>query len=196
MSQTRSLILASLLAFMLPETIATADPAAVSPENVTWTVAGDFSFKKKPAKTRESLSGIACPPPSGSPRRCIAAFDEGIEARYVTVDKGTFAPEPDRIVLLAGGKELDAEAAARDGDMVYITGSQSPFRSPCAPRPDSRHVFRFKVDQQTGKAMLAASGKPMDLEDDRENLWKYMNKNAFLINSSATRNAWASRITL
>jgi hypothetical protein len=98
----------------------------------------------------------------------------------VTVDKGTFVPESDRIVLLAGGKELDAEGAARDGDTVYITGSQSPFRSPCAPRPDSRHVFRFKVDQQTGKATLAASGKPIDLEDDRGNLWKYMNKNDVL----------------
>jgi Protein of unknown function (DUF3616) len=180
MSQARSLILALLLAFMLPETIAAADPPAVSPESVTWTVAGAFSFEKKPAKTRESLSGIACPPPSESPRRCIAAFDEGIEARYVTVDKGTFVPESDRIVLLAGGKELDAEGAARDGDAVYITGSQSPFRSPCAPRPDSRHVFRFKVDQQTGKATLAASGKPIDLEDDRGNLWKYMNKNDVL----------------
>ena len=176
MSQVRSLILASLLAFILPEAIAVADPPAVSPESMTWTITGDFSFEKKPAKTRESLSGIACPPPFGSPRRCIAAFDEGIEARYVTVDEGTFGPEADRIVLLAGGKELDAEAAARDGDTVYITGSQSPFRSPCAPRPDSRHVFRFKVDHETGKATLAASGKPIDLEDDHGNLWKYMNK--------------------
>ena len=92
MSQARSLILALLLAFMLPETIAAANPPAVSPESVTWTVVGAFSFEKKPAKTRESLSGIACPPPSESPRRCIAAFDEGIEARYVTVDKGTFVP--------------------------------------------------------------------------------------------------------
>ena len=176
MSQVRSLILASLLAFILPEAIAVADPPAVSPESMTWTITGDFSFEKKPAKTRESLSGIACPRPFGSPRRCIAAFDEGIEARYVTVDEGTFGPEADRIVLLAGGKELDAEAAARDGNTVYITGSQSPFRSPCAPRPDSRHVFRFKVDQETGKAMLDASGKPIDLEDDNGNLWKYMNK--------------------
>src|SRR3954468_22289475 len=180
MSQARSLILALLLAFMLPETIAAADPPAVSPESVTWTVAGGFSFEKKSAKTRESLSGIACPPPSESPRRCIAAFDEGIEARYVTLDKGTFVPESDRIVLLAGGKELDAEGAARDGDTVYITGSQSPFRSPCAPRPESRHVFRFKVDHQTGKATLAASGKPIDLEDDHGNLWKYMNENDVL----------------
>jgi hypothetical protein len=55
MSQAHSLILALLLAFMLPETIAAADPPAVSPESVTWTVAGAFSFEKKPAKTRESL---------------------------------------------------------------------------------------------------------------------------------------------
>src|SRR6188472_312934 len=103
MSQARSLIVASLLAFPLPEAIAAADPPAVSPESVTWTVAGGFSFETRPAKIRESLSGIACPPPSASPRRCIAAFDEGVEARYVTVDKDTFSPEPDRIVLLAGG---------------------------------------------------------------------------------------------
>src|ERR1051325_2123700 len=125
-SQTRSLVLAWVLAFMLPEAIASADPPSVSPENVTWTVTGDFSFEKKPAKTRESLSGIAGPAPSASPRRCIAAFDEGIEARYVTVAEGTFGPESDPIVLLAGAKELDAEGAARDGNTVYITGSQSP----------------------------------------------------------------------
>ena len=179
MSQARSLILALLLAFMLPETIAAADPPAVSPESVTWTVAGAFSFEKKPAKTRESLSGIACPPPSKSPRHCIAAFD-GHRGPLRDGRQGHLRAWSDRIVLLAGGKELDAEGAARDGDAVYITGSQSPFRSPCAPRPDSRHVFRFKVDQQTGKATLAASGKPIDLEDDRGNLWKYMNKNDIL----------------
>src|SRR4051794_33664947 len=123
--QPRSLILASLLAFMLPDAIAAADPPSASPENVTWTVTGDFSFEKKPAKTRESLSGIACPAPSASPRRCIAAFDEGVEARYVTVAEGTFGPEPDPIVLLAGGKELDAEGAARNGNTVYVIGSQS-----------------------------------------------------------------------
>src|SRR3954447_15196260 len=115
MFQARSLILASFLAFILPEAIAAADLPAVSPENLTWTVAGDFSFEKKQAKTRESLSGIGCPPPSRSLRRCIAAFDEGIEARDVTIDRGIFRPEPDRIVLLAGGNELDAEGAARDG---------------------------------------------------------------------------------
>lgn len=180
MSQLRCLIFASLLAFMLPAVIAAADPPSASPEIVTWTVTGDFSFEKKPAKTRESLSGIACPVPSASPRRCIAAFDEGIEARYVTVAEGTFEPEPNRIVLLAGGKELDAEGAARDGNTVYITGSQSPARNQCAPRPDSRHVFRFKVDQQTGKATLGGSGKPIDLEDDNGNLWKYMNKDDVL----------------
>jgi hypothetical protein len=55
MLQARPLILASLLTFVLSETITAADPPAESPESVTWTVAGDFSFEKKPAKTRESL---------------------------------------------------------------------------------------------------------------------------------------------
>src|SRR3954468_20550101 len=161
MLKSHAVLFAVVLAMMLPQTIAAADAPSISPESMTWGTGKGFAFDKKGAKTRESLSGIACPPPSGSPRRCIAVFDEGVEARYVTVDKASFAPESDRIVLLINGRELDAEGAARDGNTVYVTGSQSPYRGSCAPRPDSRHVFRFKVDAQNGKATLAASGKPV-----------------------------------
>src|SRR4051794_2691839 len=103
MPYPRSLILASILTlFFLPQSVSAADPPSVAPENATWSTGNGFAFDKKPAKTRESLSGIACPPPTGSPRRCIAAFDEGIEARYVTIDKTGFTPELDHIVLLPG----------------------------------------------------------------------------------------------
>jgi hypothetical protein len=173
MLNARSLVLAAALISTLPYAIAAADPPHKAPEDVSWSTGNGFAFGKKPQKTRESLSGIACPPPAGAARRCIAAFDEGVEARYVTIDKTSFIPEADRIVLRVGGEELDAEGAARDGNTVYVTGSHSPSRKPCAPRPDSRHVVRFRVDEQSGKAKLTAKGIPVDLEDDKGNLWTW-----------------------
>src|ERR1700760_2623317 len=102
MLDARSLVLAGAVISALPYAIATADPPHKAPENVTWSTGNGFAFGKKPQKTRESLSGIACPPPTGTARRCIAAFD----ARYVTIDKTSFTPEADRIVLLVDGEEL------------------------------------------------------------------------------------------
>jgi len=168
MLNARSLVMVAALISALPCAIAVADPPHTGPENVTWSTGNGFAFGKNPQKTRESLSGIACPPPTGTARRCIAAFDEGVEARYVTIDKTGFAPEADRIVLLVGGEELDAEGAARDGNMVYVTGSHSPSRKSCAPRPDSRHVVRFRVDEQTGKAKLTPAGIPADSRTTRD----------------------------
>jgi hypothetical protein len=172
MPKARSLVLVAALISALPYAIAAADPPHKGPENVTWSTGRGFAFGNKPQKTRESLSGIACPP-TGTARRCIAAFDEGVEAWYVTIDKTSFTPEADRVVLLVGGEELDAEGAARDGNTVYVTGSHSPTRKPCAPRPDSRHAARFRVDEQTGKARLTPGGVPADIEDDKGNLWTF-----------------------
>jgi hypothetical protein len=103
-----------------------------------------------------------------------------MEARYVEIDGNRLVPKLDKIVLLPGGKELDAEGAARDGDMVYITGSHSPKRKDCAINPDSRHVIRFKVNPSTGRATLDASGKPAGREDDRGNLWMLLKENSDL----------------
>src|SRR5262249_13043087 len=99
-------------------------------------------------------------------RLCVAAFDEGGEARYVTVDSDSFTPRQGRILLQDDDDELDAEGAARDDDMVYITGSHSPPRKatpPCS-NPDSRHVYRFKVDGTTGRAISPP-------EDAKSRLW-------------------------
>jgi hypothetical protein len=143
-----------------------------------WSAAAGFQFDGKADKKRESLSGVACP--STVPRLCVAAFDEGIEARYVEIDGNRLVPQPDKIVLLPGGKERDAEGAARDGDMVYINGSHSPKRTDCAINPDSRHVIRFQVNPSTGRATLDASGRPAGLEDDRGNLWRLLHANSEL----------------
>jgi hypothetical protein len=159
---------------------ADSDPPKVAPDGPTWSAGSGFQFESKAGKKRESLSGIACPSPSPSPRLCVAAFDEGSEARYVLIDRDHLVPQPDRIVLLPDDQELDAEGAARDGDTVYITGSHSLKRGHCEVNPNSRHVFRFKVDAQTGRAEHDASGKPASLEDDHGNLWKILTANTTL----------------
>jgi hypothetical protein len=110
----------------------------------------------------------------------VAVFDEGGEARYVAVDRDRITPQPDKIVLLPGNKELDGEGAARDGDTVYVTGSHSPKRGDCAVNPDGRHVFRFKVDGATGRAALDPTGKLVDLEDDGGKLWNLLKTNNVL----------------
>jgi hypothetical protein len=181
MSKARqALFFASVLALMAPGAHALGPPPSVAPEGPVWSAGAGFQFTDKADKKRESLSGIACPPISSSPRRCIAAFDEGGEERYVLIGDVRLVPEPDRIVLLPDDKELDAEGAARDGDMVYVTGSHSPKRQSCEPNLSSRHVFRFKVDRATSRANLDSTGKPFGLEDDQGRLWKLLMTNPVL----------------
>ena len=167
-------LLASLLTLSTLATRAEADPPKIAPEGSVWDAAAGFQFDKKADRKRESLSGIACPSLAAVPRLCVAAFDEGIEARYVVIDGNRLVPQPDAIVLLADGKELDAEGAARDGDTVYITGSHSPKRGDCAINSDSRHVIRFKVNPSTQRAKPEATGEPAGLEDDRGTLWQLL----------------------
>src|SRR3954452_17690071 len=180
MPKARKLLLAFLLTLSALEARADADPPQIAPEGPGWSAGAGFQLDGKADKKRESLSGIACPPLSTVPRLCVAAFDEGIEARYVTIDGNRLVPQPDKIVLLSAGKELDAEGAARDGNFIYITGSHSPKRKDCAVNPDSRHVVRFKVDATTGRATVDESGKPVGLEDDQGNLWKLLKANNIL----------------
>jgi hypothetical protein len=102
-----------------------------------------------------------------NPRRCIAVFDEGGEARYAIIDGTRLVPQPERIVLLAGKGELDAEGAAHDGRFVYVTGSHSRKRSGDA-NSDSRHVLRL-VLQPDGR--VQPSSPPVD---DKGRLWNLM----------------------
>ena len=171
MSKAHWLLVVSLLTLAVPD--ARADPPKVAPEGPVWSAGAGFQFDTKADKKRESLSGIACPPISTFPRLCVAAFDEGVEARYVTIEDNRLVPHRDNIVLLPGGKELDAEGAARDGDTVYITGSHSPKRKDCAVNKDSRHVVRFKVDPSTGRT----AGLP---DNDHGRLWELLHDDSGL----------------
>jgi hypothetical protein len=186
---TRSIL---LLATLIHGVAHGADPVTASPEGSVWEAGPGFSFSKKPKDSRRSLSGIACPIGLATPRRCVAVFDEGVEARYVVLGNHEITPEPDSIVLLPGGKELDAEGAARDGDFIYVTGSHASKRGDCANNPDSRHVFRFGIDA-TGKARLGPDGTPVDLASDNGRLWDLMTKHPELKNFAGDKKCLGSR---
>jgi hypothetical protein len=117
-------------------------------------------FEKKPKKTRQSLSGIACPDNASGKRLCLVVFDEGVEARYVLVRDNSYAVDGERVVLPEIDGELDAEAAATDGRFFYVTGSHSAKRSTCENNPASRQVIRFAVDPKSGRALRAPAGDP------------------------------------
>ena len=108
------------------------------------------------------------------PRRCIAVFDEGGEARYVMLDGTRIMPQPEPIALLAGNGELDAEGAAMDGRFAYVTGSHSRKRDPCVANPDSRHVYRLAL-QSDGR--VQQSSQPVD---DQGRLWDLMSADPVL----------------
>jgi hypothetical protein len=181
MKATTGLWLAILL-LAVPRASSLAAPPNVPPEKITWSVEPAFSFPKakKPLKVRKSLSGIACPSGLGMPRRCVAVFDEGVEVRYVIIDRHRLAAEPDRIVLLPGAKEIDAEGAARDGNFVFVTGSHSPKREPCMVNADSRHAFRFDVDPVTGRTRLNADRTPVSEVNDDGRLWRLLTQHPVL----------------
>src|SRR5438309_1267088 len=113
MSKAPAFCLAAFMACMGPAEGLADAPRIAAPEPIAWSVSPEFAFSNKSRKTRQSLSGIACPAPSGAARLCTAVFDEGVEARFVVIDGNAMIPKPDQIVLLTDGKdELDAEGAA------------------------------------------------------------------------------------
>jgi len=152
---------------------AAADAPKVMPEGPVWDTSPGFVFPgaDKPKKLRRSLSGIACSGESNGPRRCIAVFDEGGEARYAIIDGERLIPQPEHILLLAGNGELDAEGAVSDAGFAYITGSHSRTRGSCAANPDSRHVYRLAL-QPDGR--VRPSSQPVD---DQGQLWRLLSAN-------------------
>lgn len=149
------------------------EPASISPSGGRWDTGQGFSFERKAGKTRRSLSGIACPTPASEPRLCLAVFDEGGEARYVSLTDGTALPDSERVVLRSGTTELDAEGAATDGRFYYVTGSHSAKRGDCRSNPDSRHLIRFRLDPQTGRGQRDGNGGLVDFQDT-DALWRLM----------------------
>lgn len=139
---------------------AQADPALphLAPTGKTWSAGAGFAFENKEAKTRRSVSGIACAPNAAQATVCLLVFDEGMEARFAELGAGTLLPQRQGLRFAVAGKELDAEAAATDGRYFYVTGSHAVQRGDCAPNAASQHVLRFLRDPVTGLAAQATDG--------------------------------------
>lgn len=157
----------------LPAPAGATEPQAVKPQSGPLDAGAGFAFAHKPRKTRQSLSGIACPAVPAAPGLCLAVFDEGGEARYVTIEGEAIRPDAERVVLIPGEVELDGEAAATDGTFYYVAGSHSAKRSDCETNPDSRHLIRFRLDPATGRGKRDAAGKLVDFADTGA-LWTLM----------------------
>jgi uncharacterized protein DUF3616 len=156
-------VAAAVASLCLAVASAAADPRVIKPLAGPLDAGDGFSFADK-SKTRQSVSGIACPPNTSGKRICLIVFDEGVEARYATIDGKVFSPDAERVVLREEG-ELDAEGAATDGHFFYVTGSHSVQRNNCAQDPGRRHVLRFAVDPATGRAARDANGRLADYSD-------------------------------
>jgi Protein of unknown function (DUF3616) len=170
---TRRFLLMAVATFILGAWPArSAEPPVLKPDSPPWSAGDGFDFANKRKKTRQSVSGIACPAGTTDSRVCLFAFDEGVEARFAALGGNALRPLPGGVALLVGGGELDAEGAALDGGFLYVTGSHSVKRGDCDANPNSRHVVRFRRDPQTGLARRAADGSLMDYAD--RSLWALM----------------------
>lgn len=152
---------------------APAEPEVITPQAEPLDAGTGFFFTEKPKKTRQSLSGIACPGISPAPALCLAVFDEGVEARYLTIEAGAIKPDQEVVSLIPGGGELDAEAAATDGQFYYVTGSHAAKRKDCKTNPASRHLIRLPIDPATGRARRDGEGKLVKTSDNGA-LWTLM----------------------
>lgn len=151
-------------------------PPSIQPHGGRWTVQAGFNFdlgKKQAIKTRQSVSGIACSLNAQQQRVCLLAFDEGVHARWATLQDGALVAEPAHLVLRDDTGELDAEGAATDGRYFYVTGSHSAKRKSGQSNPHSRHVIRFQRDPATGRALRSADGALVGYADTGR-LWTVM----------------------
>src|ERR1700749_1157625 len=96
------------------------NPPAIAPQSGPLDSGMGFSFPS--IKTRRALSGVACPISKSHERICLAVFDEGAEARHVTINDEAYVPDNEQVILRPGDIELDAEAAATDGAFYYVAG--------------------------------------------------------------------------
>jgi hypothetical protein len=168
-----NVLVALALALLLGEAAraATDDPPTIAPQSSPLDSGMGFSFPS--IKTRRALSGIACPASRSRERLCLAVFDEGAEARHLTINGESYVPDNEQVALRPGNIELDAEAAATDGAFYYVAGSHSAKRNDCGNNPESRHVVRFRVDPKGGRALRNVRGTLVDYSDT-DRLWSIM----------------------
>jgi Protein of unknown function (DUF3616) len=124
----------------------------IQPTGPAWTVQPKF---EKNADARKAISGAACAPTS--PPVCLAANDEKKYAQFFSIKDKALAPA--ELIRLVPDKEngiefdeLDAEGVAHDGGFFYVIGSHGAPRKAGKPIDPSRFfIFRFKVNEQSGK---------------------------------------------
>ena len=95
-------------------------------------------------------------------------------AHYIELSSDGYRVVNDELNLRDSIDELDAESAATDGTYYYVAGSHSPNRGNCKEDPGSRHVIRFRVDAETGKAQFK-NGKLAGYSDTTA-LWPLMGR--------------------
>ncbi len=174
-----SLVLAGISIGTVASMVAVAQPVPlVSPERHQPAPGSPFDFDRK---TRKSLSGIACDTLLGG-RRCLAVFDEGVEAQFATLGLVGLEPIGAPIELGLAGQELDAEGATTDGTYFYVVGSHAVKRKNCKSNPASRQLIRFKADPAIHASSANASAPPIKIESlqSTAGLWNLLTRDAVL----------------
>lgn len=157
-----TIIIAFVMA--LPATAADETAPAIAPTSAPIELEGTFGFINDDPDEIEDLrraaSGIAC----AQPDQCLVVFDEGAEGRMIRLKPdGRIEADNQKVVLVEGAGEIDAEGAATDGAQIYIIGSHAMMRNSCAENLDSRVLLRASVD---------ADGRPGSFES--VSLWEVM----------------------
>jgi hypothetical protein len=135
----------------------------IQPVGPAWSVQPKF---EKNADARKAISGAACAPTL--PPVCLAANDEKKYAQFFSIKDKTLAPA--ELIRLVPDKEngfefdeLDAEGVAYDGGFFYVVGSHGAPRKSGMPVDASRFfIFRFKVNEQSGKPDFKFSDEEVD----------------------------------
>lgn len=118
-----------------------------------WKEGPHFAGKKK---LRKSISGAACAPVA--PPVCIAALDEKNRTQFFTISDRTLKPGPVMAIVEDSGKgDPDTEGAAYADGFFYLIGSHGLSRKKDKFHPSSFLVFRFPVDENTGKPAFGIS---------------------------------------
>jgi hypothetical protein len=127
-------------------------------QGTEWAVIPDFHGKD----ARKELSGAVCAGEDNEKVWCLAVNDEKKTAQFFSIEDRTVQPT-ERIRLLPDSEddvefdEIDAEGAAYDAGFVYVTGSHGLSRSSAEFRPSQFFVFRFPVNETTGKPQFEPS---------------------------------------
>jgi Protein of unknown function (DUF3616) len=135
----------------------------IQPAGPAWSVQPKF---EKNADARKAISGAACAPTL--PPVCLAANDEKKYAQFFSIKDTTLAPA--EVIRLVPNQEngfefdeLDAEGVAYDDGFFYVVGSHGAPRKSGKPVDASRFfVFRFKVNEQSGKPEFRFSDEHVD----------------------------------